>query len=109
MSASEGQVESGFEGVREAFEANFQQHGEVGAAFALYLEGRKVVDIWGGVADPAGDRPYTEDSLRLVFWTTKGATAVCANLLAQRGQLDVDAPVTTYWPEFAGGPAADAK
>ncbi len=55
----------------------------------------------GGLADPAKDRPWTEDTLQLVFSTTKGATAACANLLAQRGQLDIDAPVATYWPEFA--------
>src|SRR5436305_7127808 len=104
MSVSEGQVEAGFEGVREAFEANFEQHGEVGAAFSLYVEGKKVVDIWGGSADPDTGRPYDSDTLQLVFSTTKGATAVCANLLAQQGQLDIDAPVTTYWPEFASGP-----
>jgi CubicO group peptidase (beta-lactamase class C family) len=105
----EGQVEPGFEGVREAFAANFERHGEVGAAFSLYVEGRKVVDLWGGVADVTTGRPYAEDTLQLVFSTTKGATAVCANVLAQRGELDIDAPVTTYWPEFASGPAAEAK
>jgi CubicO group peptidase (beta-lactamase class C family) len=100
MTEIHGEVESGFEGVRDAFAANFDQHGEVGAAFSLYVEGRKVVDIWGGVADAATGRPYAEDTLQLVFSTTKGATAICANRLAERGDLDVDAPVTTYWPEF---------
>jgi CubicO group peptidase (beta-lactamase class C family) len=96
----DGHVEPGFEGVRDAFAANFDRHDEVGAAFSLYVEGRKVVDIWGGVADATTGRPWAEDSIVLVFSTTKGATAVCANLLAQRGELDVDAPVVTYWPEF---------
>ena len=96
-----GTVESGFEGVQGAFERNFEQHGEVGAAFALHVDGKKVVDLWGGVADEASDRPYTEDTLQLVFSTTKGATAMCANLLIERGQLDPDAPVAQYWPEFA--------
>ena len=101
MTEVEGYVESGFEGVRDAFAANFEQHGEVGAAFALHVEGRKVVDIWGGTADVRSGRPYAEDTLQLVFSTTKGATAMCANLLAERGLLDVDAPVAQYWPEFA--------
>ena len=64
-------------------------------------DGEKVVDIWGGVADVKTGAPYTDDSLQLVFSTTKGATAACANLLAQRGELDIDAPVAKYWPEFA--------
>src|SRR6476659_11220959 len=99
--AVEGIVESGFEGVRAAFERNFIEHGDVGAAFCLYVDGRKVVDLWGGIADVATSRPYAEDTLQLVFSTTKGATAACANLLAQRGELDIDAPVAQYWPEFA--------
>ncbi|HEX6423947.1 MAG TPA: serine hydrolase domain-containing protein [Acidimicrobiales bacterium] len=96
-----GTVEPGFEGVRAAFAANFVEHGEVGAAFSLVVDGRTVVDLWGGVADAATGAPYTRDTLQLVFSSTKGATAICANLLAQRGELDVDAPVAGYWPEFA--------
>lgn len=100
MTEIAGTVEPGFEGVAEAFERNFAEHGEVGAATAVYVGGRKVVDLWGGVADRETGRPYAEDTLQLVFSTTKGATAACANLLAQRGELDMDAPVATYWPEF---------
>jgi CubicO group peptidase (beta-lactamase class C family) len=96
----EGLIEPGFEGVAKAFQANFEQHGDVGAAFCLHVGGRKVIDVWGGTADPAQGRPYGEDTLQVVFSATKGATAACAMLLAQRGLLDVDAPVTTYWPEF---------
>jgi CubicO group peptidase (beta-lactamase class C family) len=95
-----GMVEPGFEGVADAFARNFAEHGEVGAAAAVYVGGHKVVDLWGGVADREAGTPYAEDTLQLVFSTTKGATAACANLLAQRGELDVDAPVATYWPEF---------
>jgi len=95
-----GGVEPGFEAVAEAFARNFVDHGEIGAATAVYVGGRKVVDLWGGIADRDTGAPYQEDTLQLVFSTTKGATAACANLLAQRGQLDVDAPVATYWPEF---------
>ena len=96
-----GHVELGFETVREAFEANFDERGDVGAAFCLYVEGRPVVDIWGGVADPKSGRPWAEGTLALVYSTTKGVTAICAHLLAERGQLDLDAPVARYWPEFA--------
>lgn len=96
-----GTVAPGFEGVRDAFAQNFVEHGEVGAAYSLYVDGRKVVDVWGGVADRETGSPYTAESLQLVFSTTKGATAACANLLAQRGELDIDAPVASYWPEFA--------
>ncbi|HEX8804911.1 MAG TPA: serine hydrolase domain-containing protein [Acidimicrobiales bacterium] len=102
-----GSVAPGFEGVRDAFARNFAEHGEVGAACALYVDGRKVVDLWGGVTDAATLAPYREDTLQLVFSSTKGATALCANLLAQRGELDVDAPVATYWPEFAAAGKAD--
>jgi CubicO group peptidase (beta-lactamase class C family) len=94
-----GSVEPGFEGVRDAFANNFVEHGEQGAGYAFYVEGTKVVDIWGGVREDTGG-PYDEDTLQIVFSSTKGATAACAHLLAERGLLDVDAPVVEYWPEF---------
>ena len=97
----QGEVAPGFEAVRDAFAANFERHGEVGAAFSLHVRGEQVVDIWGGVADAESGRPWQEDTLQLVFSTTKGATAICANLLAERGALDLEAPVAEYWPEFA--------
>jgi CubicO group peptidase (beta-lactamase class C family) len=96
----QGQVEPGYEAVREAFSANFSSHGDVGAAFCLYVKGRKVVDIWGGVADVKMGRRWDENTLTLVYSTSKGVTAICAHLLAQRGQLDLDARVVDYWPEF---------
>ncbi|HEY9558051.1 MAG TPA: serine hydrolase domain-containing protein, partial [Acidimicrobiales bacterium] len=95
-----GGVEPGFEAVADAFAKNFSEHDEVGAAVSVYRDGHKVVDLWGGVADPQTGAAYTDDTLQLVFSTTKGATAACANLLVQRGQLDLDAPVADYWPEF---------
>lgn len=97
----DGLVEPGFEAVRDAFVHNFDEHGEVGAGFSLHVEGRKVVDLWGGATDEASGRPYGEDTLQLVFSSTKGATASCVNLLLQRGLIDIDEPVATYWPEFA--------
>jgi CubicO group peptidase (beta-lactamase class C family) len=99
MTEIRGTVAPGFEGVRDAFAANFDEHGEVGAGFCLYVDGRPVVDLTGGVADSSGT-PYDESTLQMVFSTTKGATAVCAHLLAERGELDLSAPVTEYWPEF---------
>lgn len=97
----DGWVDPAFEPLRDAFVGNFRDHGEVGAACCLYVDGRAVVDLWGGIADPATGRPWREDTIQLVFSTTKGVTATCANLLAQRGEIDLDAPVADYWPEFA--------
>jgi CubicO group peptidase (beta-lactamase class C family) len=97
----DGLVEPGFEGVRDAFVRNFAEHGEIGAGFSVHVEGRKVVDVWGGVADESTGRPYDDTTLQLVFSSTKGATASCVNLLVQHGLVDLDAPVATYWPEFA--------
>jgi CubicO group peptidase (beta-lactamase class C family) len=87
--------------VRDAFVANFEERGEVGAAVCVYLDGRKVVDLWGGTADPASGRPWAEDSLVTVFSSTKGVTSMAANLAVERGVIDPDAPVASYWPEFA--------
>ncbi|MFF4655088.1 serine hydrolase domain-containing protein [Streptomyces sp. NPDC001381] len=101
MTTVEGEVAPGFEPVREAFAANFERHGDIGAAVCVYHRGRPVVDLWGGTADPETGRPWTRDSLQLVYSATKGATATAAHLLAQRGTLDLDAPVAEYWPEFA--------
>jgi CubicO group peptidase (beta-lactamase class C family) len=94
-----GFVEPGFEGVRDAFANNFVEHDERGAGYAFYVDGAKVVDIWGGTRTDTG-APYDADTLQVVFSSTKGATAICAHLLAERGLLDVDAPVAEYWPEF---------
>ncbi len=96
-----GWTASGFEGVRDAFEKNFAAGLEIGAAFSAYHRGQKVVDLWGGDFDSESGRAWEEDTIALVYSTTKGATAICANRLAQEDRLDVDAPVAGYWPEFA--------
>jgi CubicO group peptidase (beta-lactamase class C family) len=96
-----GSTELRFQAVRDAFAANFRDHGEVGAALCVYSKGRCVVDLWGGIADLTTGAPWAEDTLQYVFSTTKGFTATCAHLLVQRGELDLDAPVADYWPEFA--------
>jgi CubicO group peptidase (beta-lactamase class C family) len=100
MATIHGEVTPGFERVRDAFAKNFDDHGDVGAAFSLYVKGNKVVDLWGGTADADTGRSWERDTPVIVFSTTKGVTAICAHLLAQRGELDLDAPVATYWPEF---------
>jgi len=101
MSEIGGATAPGFDAVREAFAANLAAGQEVGAAVAVYLHGRKVVDLWGGIADPDDGRPWEHDTVQVVYSTTKSVTAACALLLAQRGELDLDAPVAEYWPEFA--------
>jgi CubicO group peptidase (beta-lactamase class C family) len=93
-------VAHGFESVAEVFADNFRQHGEVGAACALYRDGKPIVDLWGGIANSASGRPWQEDTLTLVFSAAKGPTATCIHQLVEAGQLDVDLPVAHYWPEF---------
>jgi len=114
-----GHVASGFDAVRDAFAANFAREpeplaamlgadvAEVGAAVSVWRGGEKVVDLWAGQADRRSGRPYAEDTLQLVFSSTKGVTAIAANLCAQRGLLDLDAKVADYWPEFAQAGKAD--
>ena len=96
-----GRCAPGFEPVRDAFEANFTDPGEIGAAVAVVVDGRPVVDLWGGLADASTRRGWEESTPVIVFSTTKGPTAVCALLLWERGELDIDAPVAEVWPEFA--------
>ena len=99
--AIDGDVATGWEPVADAFRNNFEANNDLGAAVAVYLDGKPVVDLWGGTADGRTGRPWERDTIGLVFSTTKGATAVCAHLLVERGELDLDAPVADYWPEFA--------
>jgi len=98
--AVQGHYDPAFKSVRDVFERNFTERGEVGASVCLRdSAGRMVVDLWGGTrAD--GQTPWTRDTMSIVFSCTKAATALCAQLLIDRGQLDPDALVTKYWPEF---------
>ncbi len=90
-----------FAEVREEFERNFTGRGDVGASVSVVVEGETVVDLWGGVADPSTGAPWSEETITVVMSMTKGATALCAHILADRDELDLDAPVARYWPEFA--------
>lgn len=95
-----GSCASDFLGVREAFERNFALRHEVGAAVAVWVDGHLVVNLWGGHADAARTRPWQEDTLTTVLSGTKGLTSTCVHQLADRGELDLHAPISRYWPEF---------
>jgi CubicO group peptidase (beta-lactamase class C family) len=101
MTEIHGGADDGFGAVADAFRSNFEERGELGAAFALYVDGRLVADLWGGVADASTGRAWDRDTLQLVFSTTKGMAAICVAKLVAEGRLDYDAPVASYWPEFA--------
>jgi CubicO group peptidase (beta-lactamase class C family) len=105
----EGEVAPGFEAVREAFAANLASGADVGASFCATKDGEIVVDLWGGYADAAKTRPWTRDTIVNVYSTTKTMTALTALLLADRGELDFNAPVARYWPEFAAAGKAEVK
>ncbi|HUF33000.1 MAG TPA: serine hydrolase domain-containing protein [Acidimicrobiales bacterium] len=96
----DGTVEPAFESVYEIFERSFKGS-EVGAAVCVYVDGRKVVDLWGGWADAHRTCAWQRDTIATVYSATKGMTATCAQVLVDRGLLDVDEAVATYWPEFA--------
>ncbi|MFF1280982.1 serine hydrolase domain-containing protein [Streptomyces sp. NPDC058299] len=101
-----GTVAEGFEPVKEAFAANFAQFGERGAAVTVYRDGHRVVHLWAGTRDvdvpaaPAGAAPWEAGTAQIVRSATKGVAAAALLLLHQRGELDLDAPVGTYWPEY---------
>ena len=96
-----GSCDARFAKVREVFEHNFDSGLEIGAAVAVTLDGRSVVDLWGGHVDRARTREWQRDTIVNTYSTTKGMTAICAHRLIEQGKLDVDVPVAQYWPEFA--------
>lgn len=95
-----GLVAEGFEPVREAFAANFEVRGDRGAAVSVYRHGQRVVDLWAGTKDVDGTAPWEQGTAQIVRSATKGVAAAALLLLAQRGQVDLDAPVGEYWPEY---------
>ncbi len=102
MSAKiEGECDPRFTRVRDAFAENFEKRAEVGAAVTVVVDGRPVIDLWGGHKDQKRTQPWTRNTLVNVYSTTKGLMAVCAHQLVAAGKLDLDAPVAKYWPEFA--------
>jgi len=97
----EGHVSAGFEAVRDAFAENFSLRHELGGACCVYHRGEKVVDLWGGVRNKATGEPWQEDTMVLVYSTTKGLAAMTLALAHSRGWLDYEERVCSYWPEFA--------
>ncbi|AXF55341.1 class A beta-lactamase-related serine hydrolase [Salicibibacter kimchii] len=95
-----GMCDPKFQQVADQFERNFLEHGEVGASVCITLEGETVVDLWGGTANNETQTQWEEDTVSIIWSSTKGATALCAHILSSRGLLDMDAPVVNYWPEF---------
>ncbi len=96
----QGQCQPRFEALRQLFAANIASGADLGASLAVTLDGEFVVDLWGGWADEARTRPWTADTVTNVWSTTKMMTSLTALLLVDRGELDLDAPVARYWPEF---------
>lgn len=90
-----------FSAVADAFCANFEAGEEVGAHVALTVDGAPVVDLWGGWQDRDHARAWDDETIVLTMSTTKGVAAICFNILVDRGLVDLDAPVSRYWPEFA--------
>lgn len=98
-----GYCDRRFRAVEERFAGNFELGLEVGASFAATIDGEYVIDLWGGCSNAARTIPWERDTITNVYSTTKVMTTLCALILADRGRLDLDAPVAHYWPEFAQG------
>lgn len=107
MTSVQGHCDSAFDGVREVFEESFADGQNLGAAVAVFADGRPVVDLWGGVADRRTGRTWAWDTPCVVFSCTKAVTAASALLLAERGYVTLDEPVAWWWPEFAENGKAD--
>ncbi len=100
MAEIEGEFDERFVGVAEALTQNLERGVDVGASVAVVLDGEPIVDIWGGHRDAQRTQPWKRDTIVNVFSTTKTMTALCALMLADRGELDLHSPVARYWPEF---------
>lgn len=101
MTPIHGQCDDKFKGVKAAFEANFRDHDEIGASVAVTHEGEFVVDLWGGHLDKSRTSEWEKDTIVNVWSSTKTMAAMCLLLLADRNAVDLNAAVSTYWPEFS--------
>jgi CubicO group peptidase (beta-lactamase class C family) len=101
MSSIAGFVNPGFETVRDAFVGNFERGEELGAACCIYHRGEKVVDLWGGIRNAATGEPWQEDTMALVYSSTKGMSGLAMALAHSRGLYSYDEWVSSYWPQFA--------
>lgn len=102
-----GAVNRGFEPVEEAFRDNFATRGELGAALTVVVRGETMVDLWGGWAEPAGAQPWEQRTLSNIWAAGNGLAAVCVLQLVESRDIDLDAPVTRYWPEFGAAGKSD--
>ena len=103
----QGHCDERFAGVKDVFAGHLESGADLGASVAVTLEGELVVDVWGGWADEDRTTPWQRDTITNVWSTTKTMAALCALIVADAGELDFDAPVSRYWPEFAAGGKGD--
>ena len=103
MAEIHGTCDERFDGVRDVLAASIDRGTDVGASVAVTIDGEFVVDIWGGSLDVEGQEPWERDTITNVWSISKTMTSLCALMLADAGELDTDAPVSRYWPEFAAG------
>lgn len=96
-----GFADDGYGALMDTFVANFVERQDLGAGCAVYVDGRPIVDLWGGIADARTGRRWDHDTAAVIFSCSKGLLAICAYLLVQDGRLDLDAPVARYWPAFS--------
>ena len=101
MTAIQGTFDERFTKMSDLLAASIESGGDLGASVAVTIDGKPVVDIWGGWADSEKTRPWERDTITNVWSSTKTVTSLCALVLASRGELDVHAKVAKYWPEFA--------
>ena len=107
--AVHGHADARFDKVADALAEELSSGAEVGAAIAVDIDGEPVLDVWGGSADAAKTIPWGADTIINVWSSTKTVTSLAALVLADRGLLDLDAAVATYWPEFAANGKQDIK
>ncbi len=100
MGVTHGEAVPAFQPMRDLLEEQFAKGQHIGAGVCVYHRGSKVVDLWGGLADEDAKTPWQSDTMALSFSTTKGLTATCLHILADRGLVEYAAPVSAYWPEF---------
>jgi CubicO group peptidase (beta-lactamase class C family) len=98
-----GDCDPRFAAVRKTLAENFAARGEIGSAVCVYRDGKKVVDLWGGFKDTQRREPWRADTMAIIYSISKSLCALCVHILADRGLVDLEAPVATYWPEFAQG------
>ena len=109
MSGVQGTCDERFEAMRDILATNLESGADCGASVAVVLDGELVVDLWGGWADEARTMPWDRDTITNVWSSTKTVMALCTLLLVERGELDYDAPVAQYWPEFAANGKGDVR